>query len=165
MLRSLLMCALVAAFIGCGESNPPTENVTGVVTLDGKPVEGATITFTADDPEGEPATGKSGVDGKYTLTTFTSGDGAMAGSYKITVKKFPEVEGSDAPTAPAKEMSQDDEYAAFEQGYTADDAAKKGTKAAKNMLPAKYESAVKSGLTATVVAGGENNFDLELKSK
>lgn len=165
MYKSLILCVLVTAFVGCGESNPPTEEVTGVVTLDGKPVEGATITFTADDAAGESATGKSGVDGKYTLTTFSAGDGAMAGSYKITVKKFPEVEGSAAPTAPVEEKSQEDEYAAFEQGYTAADAAKKGTKSAKNQLPAKYESAVKSGLTATVVAGGENNFDLELKSK
>lgn len=165
MFRSLIVGSLaLALFVGCGESNPPTEKVTGTVTLDGTPVEGATVTFVPDDPAIRPATGKTGADGTYTLTSFVAGDGAMAGSYKIKVTKFPSSAAPEpAPTAPAKDMSIEDQYAAFEQGYTADDAGPKGKVGPeKNMLPAKYENAATSGLTATVGAG-ENNVPIELK--
>ena len=78
LLRHLSVLLSVLAFVGCGDSNPPTYKVTGVVTLDGKPVDGAMVTFTpSSGPNPKPAVGASGADGKYNLTTFTGSDGGV----------------------------------------------------------------------------------------
>jgi hypothetical protein len=69
--------------VGCVGGDKPVK-VEGMVTLDGKPLPEAMIVF---NPEGggSPASGVSGSDGSFRLTTFSSGDGAKPGSYKVTV--------------------------------------------------------------------------------
>lgn len=73
---------------GCGDGIRPREAVTGTLTLAGKPVENALVAFIPDDPENESAIAKTDVNGHFSLTTITSGDGAMAGTYKIEVTKY-----------------------------------------------------------------------------
>ena len=41
----LLLSALTLFSVGCGESGPVVEYVQGVVTLNGSPLEGATVSF------------------------------------------------------------------------------------------------------------------------
>ncbi len=74
--------------VGCngGKSGPPTEPVSGTVTLDGKPLAQASVVF-APAGTGQPAVGVTDEAGKYTLTTTNPKDGAVVGSYKITVIK------------------------------------------------------------------------------
>ena len=178
MMRIGILSALLvgSTLVGCGgKSYPPTSPVSGVVTLDGQPVEGANVSFVSNDTKLQPASGKTDKDGKYTLTTFRSGDGAMPGDYKIAVSKYFSEAGQSPYDKPAEteealppSASLEDQYAAYEKAYK--DAPKGppkgGAKQPKtgNDLPAKYANAGTSGLSYTVKSG-DNSFPIELKSK
>ena len=81
--------------------------VRGRVALNGEPLTGAVITFTPlDEPEpGErvhPAAGAVREDGSFVLTTFSHGDGARPGRYRVTFDPPPRlIEGGDPPPTPA----------------------------------------------------------------
>lgn len=122
---------------------PPTYPVSGVVTQGGAPVAGATVRFELADGS-NASTGRTDDQGKYTLSTFSAGDGALAGDYRVTVVKM-EGGGSEA-------VSEDD------PNYTG---APEAEAEAKNVLPEKYASVETSGLTATV-AEGPNTCDFTL---
>ena len=168
---------LLSLSVGCGEESP-TEKVAGTVTLDGKPVEAASVTFLPDDQTtGKPAAGLTDEDGNFTLTTFAGGDGALPGSYTIQVSKFETEDGgqnpygdpAEKPAEPAtnKKLTEEEEMALMEQGYAEDFAAQQRpakSKPAKNLLPSKYAKTSTSGLTYTVVEG-ENTVPLELASR
>lgn len=79
-----LCCALAAA--GCGPGRPKTLPVTGVVTLDGKPLEEASVLF-APEGGGRPATGLTDKEGRFRLGTFVPGDGALPGKHLVSVVK------------------------------------------------------------------------------
>lgn len=83
-LAILMLAAIVA---GCGRKGPETVEVSGVVTLDGQPVEGATVGF-APESGGRPASGVTDASGAFTLSTFAPGDGAVPGKHKVTVSKI-----------------------------------------------------------------------------
>jgi hypothetical protein len=100
--------ALVWGFAGCGPDRPETISVTGTVTLDGSPVSGAVVAFTPVGG-GRPATGTTDGSGKFTLTTFDDGDGALPGEHLVAVIKGnvgpvegdPDSgEGEETPSAP-----------------------------------------------------------------
>jgi hypothetical protein len=79
----LLLPALLLTAAGCGGKGKPVK-VEGFVTLDDKPLPGATVTF-APVGEGRPASGRTDADGSFRLTTFRSDDGALPGEYKVIV--------------------------------------------------------------------------------
>jgi hypothetical protein len=57
----------------------------GVVLLpDGSPLAGATVQFVPEEG-GRPAHGLTGDDGSFRLTTFSTGDGAKEGDYKVVI--------------------------------------------------------------------------------
>lgn len=171
MKRVFALMLAATMLVGCGgPSNPPTEPVSGTVTLDGEPVEGAVITFVPDDSANQAAVARSQEDGSYELTTFASGDGAMAGTYKVQVMKMtlpegghnPYGEGESQTSDEIEEMSQEDELAAMEAAYSATDAKGSGKEEkAKNLLPEKYAKAASSGLSYTVEPGG-GTFNIEM---
>src|SRR5437016_5258303 len=71
---------LLSFLIGCGGVKTPVKT-TAVVTLDDKPLEGATVTFHPEDPkDGHVASGFTGSDGTAALTTYNTGDGVIPGS-------------------------------------------------------------------------------------
>ena len=169
----------IGLLVGCGPSNPPTYKVSGVVKLDGKPVPGATISFVPDSgTEAQPAAGISDNEGKYALTTFASGDGAMKGMYLVTVLKvqteagqspydaYKEPEKKEEPTSD-KEQTLDDMYSAYGNAYSGppEGAGQGRQPASKDLLPAKYKTKETSGLRQVVTDSGPNNIDLELVSK
>jgi hypothetical protein len=88
LFRGTLAAALLLAGAGCGGKTKPVP-VEGVVLLDGKPLKGALVTFVPEDGRGRVAAGLSDDDGKFELTTSTSGDGALPGNYKVTVTVAP----------------------------------------------------------------------------
>ncbi len=92
-LHALVSVALLLVS-GCGESTLPTYPVSGqVVFPDGKTLpEGGQIKFSCDavDPP-LVAKGRFGTDGRFTLTTFREGDGAIAGEHRAMV--IPSVPG------------------------------------------------------------------------
>jgi hypothetical protein len=66
-------------------ARPATVPVKGTLTVDSKPLAGAQVMFHAQDPQGKDATGSTDAAGAFKLSTFQPGDGALPGSYKITV--------------------------------------------------------------------------------
>ncbi len=172
-MKKLVVLLLLVAVAGCGEKNPPTGKVTGKVTLDGKPVEGAVVTFTPEGG-GNPAVGRTKADGTFSLTTFEPDDGALLGPHKITVTKFNVPDGGMNPYGsqaqpaapdPNKKLTEEEEMALMEQGYNESQAQPQNrNQVLKNALPDKYANPATSGLTYTVVEG-ENTVNLELTSR
>jgi hypothetical protein len=80
----ILAAALLLTGVGCGRKVKPVR-VDGVVLLDGKPLKDAMVTFVPEEGGGRLAAGLTDEDGNFELTTGTSGDGALPGSYKVTV--------------------------------------------------------------------------------
>lgn len=81
----LVLCALVVAS-GCGPSGPTMVKVKGTVEFKGEPLHGGKITFNPKNPkEGHVAQSDIGESGEFELSTFKSGDGAVAGDYLVSV--------------------------------------------------------------------------------
>lgn len=81
---------LAAAWLaGCGPRRPPTFRVEGLVRdTSGVAIERASVTFLSDgDGDGRRyrAEGIVGEGGRFTLTTFQAGDGAVAGTHRVLV--------------------------------------------------------------------------------
>jgi hypothetical protein len=90
---SILACALVAWGCGTKEQRVPVFPVKGRVLVGGKPAVRATVIFhpkaAAADALAEQApprpSGEVQADGSFTLSTYTAGDGAPAGDYRVTI--------------------------------------------------------------------------------
>jgi hypothetical protein len=140
----VLVCIVAASIVtagGCSKrrvNRPQTFPVKGVVTMGGEPLAGATVMFNPVASGGSGAIALTDDQGRYKLTTFDSGDGAVAGEYRVAFVKtiFPKQEGVDPMVA----MSGDP----------------------KNVLPLKLADSEKSGFTATVAEGPDNTFDFSL---
>jgi hypothetical protein len=88
MRRIAWLGVLALAVAGCG-GGPKLVPVKGrVVYANGQPVTAASVSFTPDAATGNNAilaTGLLAEDGTFTLRTYPHGDGAMIGSYRVTV--------------------------------------------------------------------------------
>jgi len=151
---------LVCSMAGCGGKYTPVP-VSGVVTLDGKPVEGATVYFypVGDEREGRPATGNTDKNGEYRLSTMKPGDGALRREYRIVVHKnlptIPNLKIPDFPKTPEGRIAcRDFMYNTFEA---------KGIQPFKNALPRKYGDSNSTPLTCKVT--GAMTVPLDLTSK
>ncbi|MEN1679701.1 MAG: hypothetical protein AAGJ46_08910 [Planctomycetota bacterium] len=82
-LRSLVAAVALIASTGCWDSGPTLVKVSGRVTIDGKPVTTGAVRFTP--LQGRLSGGPLGQDGRFELTCFESGDGAMPGKHLVTV--------------------------------------------------------------------------------
>ena len=140
----VLSSALAIVFIapGCGGATDdfPRHAISGTVTLDGKPLGLAAISF---DPDGQAnqkpvSVGAPVVGGSYSIARDV---GPTPGKYRVSVVENTagEVDQSAAPGAPPK--------------------ATKG----KPAIPEKYNT--KSTLTAEVKADGPNTFNFDLTTK
>jgi hypothetical protein len=98
MIRSLLLrsCALLLTAIlpilaGCTGNGLNLATVHGKVTYKGEPVKNGTVFFMPDDSKGNNGPGALGPitsDGTYIMSTESSGDGAVVGSYKVGINGF-----------------------------------------------------------------------------
>lgn len=143
-LLGLVPCILVSGCMGNSSTTQAEATVTGIVTLDGSPVQGATVTFRPEESGGSGAFGMTDEEGKYTLNTSNAVLGVKPGQYKISVTKL-EAATSDAPS------EEDPSYGG----------APTRESAPKNLLPEKYSKVDSSGLTADIQAG-ENDVPLQL---
>jgi hypothetical protein len=73
---------LLTMAAGCGSK---LVKVKGQLMLDGKPVEGASISFQPVENTGPQAQAMTDEDGNFRLSTFAEGDGAMPGEYKVII--------------------------------------------------------------------------------
>jgi hypothetical protein len=83
MLRIWVLAAGLTIALGCSRG-PQMHSVSGTVTMDGKPLDGASVVFNPVTEDGLLAAGKTNADGMYELRTQEQA-GAVAGSYKVTV--------------------------------------------------------------------------------
>jgi hypothetical protein len=148
--------------IGCGggSGHPKTYPVTGSVKHNGKPVEGAVVTFQLAEGKGN-AIGSTDAKGEYTLSTFVPADGAVPGQYRVAISKFttppPEKQGLTPGVITSGDLPAD--YAPPSEK----DGSAGASTGPKNLLPAKYANDQTSALRATVSESGPNKFDFDLK--
>ena len=134
---------------GCGATEdelPQRTVVSGVVTFDGEPVEGATITFRPVEENGQTANGRTDEEGQFTMGTFEGTDGVVAGDYTVMISKI-------KSNAPVEVLPEDD------PNYDPDP---KPEPPPENILPEKYSKAETSGLTVSV-SNGEEISDLKFE--
>lgn len=145
------MSALLVLFAGCsGESFPETHAVTGMVTYQGRPVEGAAVILVPGDPKGRSAGGVTDAEGNFTVTTYFTPEhrpeGALPGDYVITVSKM---EAQELPEG----LSPLEEQQAF---------AKLGPP--KSLLPQVYQDPKTSSFSVTIDDGSPEPLQLDLKN-
>jgi hypothetical protein len=143
-------CGLAVFLLVAGCSGGPVlAPVGGLVTVAGKPVTNGTIMFLP--PDGKGAVGSIGPDGRYTLTTFHPGDGALVGDHQVTIRATRVDSGSMAPASLEEEL--------------------RGTKGkvlvpgkVHWLVPERYSQPATSDLKATVKTGAQTiDFDLPAK--
>lgn len=161
--RTFLGLVLFVPLAGCfGEGLEPVYPVTGTVTQKGKPVEGAIVAFTpAVQGVGIPASGTTDASGTYKLTTRSSGDGAAAGKYKISIAKYekklePKPKGNPEKLADPLDITNE-----YPTGYNEMQASEIAASISKNLLPKKYADCTTSGLEVEVVKN-KNSFDFKV---
>jgi len=142
---SLLACAVLLTMSGCSSSGD-VGYVSGVVTLNGKPLENATITFYPKDARG--SIGRTDASGKYDLLYVRNQKGAVIGDHRVTVS-----------TKVVVEVDRGN------QGYDGVGESKQRVtqQGRPESMPPKYLDPQKTELTATVQAGSNKiDFDLSL---
>ena len=104
---SLFGASMLAAFAlsGCGggdgagaANRESTYPASGVVLYNDQPVEGAIVIFECLTPGKPGATARTDAKGKFTLSTYKAGDGAIAAKFVASVAKVT-VEGEDTSYA------------------------------------------------------------------
>lgn len=84
------MACLLCCAAGCGRSGPEIAPVTGVVTLDGKPVAGKQVSFSPKDftpntQSGRSSTGITDEEGRYELYYTAQKKGALITKHEVTI--------------------------------------------------------------------------------
>ena len=137
----LVLGIVVAGILGCqgGASGPAGYPVSGIVTYNQKPVDGAQVVFSPAVPgeKLQAASATTDSSGRYQLS-------AQPGEYVVVVTKY---------ESPQAAESQAGEYQPPEEGQAAP--------APKNLLPAKYADPGGSPLRVRVEAK-TNEINLEL---
>lgn len=74
----------LAALVGCGRPpGPIVAPVEGVITKQGQPLPGASVTFYPAG--GRPSVGQSDREGRYSLRFTKDRNGAMVGDHQVTI--------------------------------------------------------------------------------
>lgn len=140
---SFLTPLLALSVLGCGSSEFDMVPVSGIVTLDGKPVSGARVIFSPqrsgqDALSAGPASdGKTDDDGRYSLASSIDGTGgAVVGSHTVTISTYL-----------AESDRSRDTYAILRE----------------EEIPQKYNEP--GALTVEVPPGGSDTVDFELHSQ
>ena len=142
----------VLAACGCGGKSG-VEFVEGVVLFNGEPLDDAVVAFSPlQRGQGLPAVGKTGPDGKFTLTVIPQGKrrkgtGTAKGDYLVSVSK----QSVEYPTPPPGAVPD------------AMGIIKPPPPKVTDITPTRYGDIKTSGLTVSIVAG-RNQPKLELSS-
>ena len=146
LLRHLapLGIAILPWIVGCGPNLPDVVPVTGTVIYQGKPLEGAEVSFLRQDEF--PARGTTDAKGRFRLETYVDSDydldGAIPGEYVVRVVKL-ELLVRPEDTSLADVMARHPE-------------------GPKQLVPLRYTDEKTSDLRATVSEDGRNDFEFVL---
>jgi hypothetical protein len=153
-LASLLLTTVGCA-LGCASQNagrPETAPVRGRITYRGESVGGARVVFIR---AGAPrfASGQTDADGRFQLTTYSPGDGAIVGkNVVVVVKRVMSSDISSDPLDPSVAHNEDLD-ASFDRAAS--------SRPARSAIPMKYTTEKTSDLDREV-APGENNLTIDL---
>lgn len=150
-LHFMMFLALVSVvFTGCGGGDAPRADVSGSVTLDGEPVDGATIYFVGQD-HSFTGSGVTDAAGKFSLIS-----GAAHGNNKVYLTK---IDDENFSSDPATGM----DGGQFEAAGGLPDA-DSPVKPAEipSLIPAQYTNLDKTPITFTVPSGGSSSADFKL---
>lgn len=157
---SVIACLLVGlvCFAGCG-SDDGHRKVTGKVTMNGEPVDGASLMFYAQDSTGEGGGGKTDASGNYSITAPSAVKGGLfPGEYKVTIAKYAEVVDEDQQAYESGEITYDElqERKAAKGPYGK-------VETGELLTPAQYSNTNATPLTVTVSDDPKQNvFDFDL---
>ncbi len=79
---ALLVVALLTTCVGCGDDTPPLGQLTGVVTIDGKPFAGGSLQFIPEGG-GRPSVAVTDENGEFEALYLVGKTGALIGSHKV----------------------------------------------------------------------------------
>ncbi|MDA0284682.1 MAG: carboxypeptidase regulatory-like domain-containing protein [Planctomycetota bacterium] len=80
------LAGLLMFVIGCGAPDgPELGTVSGVITLDDKPLQMATIEFSPVAPGGSSSSGRTDATGRYELMYLAGKPGAITGQYVVRI--------------------------------------------------------------------------------
>lgn len=128
-----LLVGLLLLLSGCSDGRPKRFAVTGEVTYRGQPVKDAQVMFMPKG--GRPAFGMTDAEGRFTLTSFSVGDGSVCGEHAVCISKAVQDPNSDPKLPYARTIP---------------------------VLPQRYQSYASSPLRADVTSGGPNDFRFDL---
>jgi hypothetical protein len=135
MSRKFLALGLVAAgILGCNAQSD-TVPVTGVLTFNGQPAEGAEVMF--NPKTGRMASGVTDASGKFSLSTAKPNDGAMPGEYTVTLFEYYPPDKPPKMPPPGQPLP--------------------------SRFPPKFADPATSPLAATVERGKQNEFRFDVK--
>ena len=137
LMSSIALCLSLSGCSGTVDDQPDIGLVKGVVTLDGQPLSGASISFLPDS--GRTASARTDANGNYELIYIRDTPGCKLGQNKVIITTL-------------NDNAEDD------NALEGDDAVIK-VERVKETLPAKYNR--KTELVA-MVKPGENTFDFKL---
>jgi len=146
LVRTAGFAALVTA-LGCSQGDSNLATVSGEVTQNGAPVEGAKVTFHStvevEGKKGQSYSATTDSSGKYLLASVGKEQGIPPGMYKVTITKL-EMKSANLPPD-------------FDQGQI------EASGMGQNIMPKNYELLATTKLSVTLEAGKntDKNFDLK----
>lgn len=168
----LMITAIACA--GCSKgSSLATVPVKGKITFRGQALSGASVAFISQDKSGKPASGMTDAQGEYALTTMETptkiANGALPGSYKVTVTKLKKSSdqelmdrvGQMTPEEMQK-LSPEEAQKLSSMNMPPDPSQQQSQPKEQSEIPARYNLADGSGLTATVKPGQAEPINFEL---
>jgi hypothetical protein len=146
-------CLVAPLAVGCGEASKLLP-ASGTITYQGKPVEGALVTFLGEG--NKLGSGTTDAAGKYTISTLGK-SGATPGKNQVAVTKQSGAAGvpkaASGPVTPPSPEEMQKMTAEMKKSMS-------GTKV-EHLLPEKYADPAQSGFTADVQPG-KSTFDFTL---
>ena len=151
LFRTLPAVCLCAVLAGCGggedaykKARPKTVSAKGSITYSGQPLPLAIIVLDPQAEGGVAAMGRSDAEGNFSLDAYPPDQGAVPGSYRVSVKKTESPKKTDVDPA----------------SHDAPDVESDGP---KSLIPPEYGEFATSGLTIEIPAEGSETLKLELK--
>ena len=149
--RTLPLLVVLMACSGCSDG---LVDVRARVTLDGKPLEKASVTLVSSDgKKNRSAFGTTDADGYVRFSTFAAEDGVAPGDYKVTVNKAPDNMKQEMDDFDKDNPEDVKRILMLESGHY--------VPFMRTGLPRPYLNARDTPLSCTVPSEGELTFDLD----
>jgi hypothetical protein len=130
-------------------SGPALTRASGTVTMEGKPLAGAVVTFHPSSKQGSAAVGRTDKLGHFEMKTAGAGRGVLPDEYRVTITKI---------TSEEKIMDPDEA-----KKYTSREGKAPPAPKVSNLVPAIYASIQSTPLLAPVKSRRPVRFTFDLK--